>query len=165
MVNSKVIRMKEITDAVGTWCLNVGILLETDYYGNTNMLKMTFRRNMNDRFPYCMDVDFSTMPYSTEDLVNRIKDNVRQVFGLGECKQALTPYNKMCGDQRRIPNINKVIFNEPATIVIWADHTKTIVKCDVDDVYDREKGLAMAIAKKALGNKGNFNDEFKKWLS
>ena len=27
-----------------------------------------------------------------------------------------------------------------------------------------EKGLAMAISKKALGNKGNYCNEFKKWL-
>ena len=48
--------------------------------------------------------------------------------------------------------------------MIWGDNTKTIVKCQEGDTLDPEKGLAMAIAKKALGNKGNFNDEFKKWL-
>lgn len=58
----------------------------------------------------------------------------------------------------------KVIFNDPATIVFWNDRTKTVVKCRKEDVYDPEKGLAMAIAKKALGNKGNYCNEFKKWL-
>ena len=37
-----------------------------------------------------------------------------------------------------------------------------IVICDE---FDPEKGLAMAIAKKALGNEGNYYNEFKKWLS
>lgn len=60
--------------------------------------------------------------------------------------------------------IKKVIFNNPATIVLWSDSTKTVVKCQEGDVYDPEKGLAMAISKKALGNKGNFNEVFKKWL-
>lgn len=60
--------------------------------------------------------------------------------------------------------IKKVIFNNPATIVLWSDGTKTVVKCQEGDVYDPEKGLAMAISKKALGNKGNFNEVFKKWL-
>jgi hypothetical protein len=60
--------------------------------------------------------------------------------------------------------IKKVIFNNPATIVLWCDGTKTVVKCQDGDVYDPEKGLAMAISKKALGNKGNFNEVFKKWL-
>ena len=63
-----------------------------------------------------------------------------------------------------MPGIEKVIFNDPATIVIWDDGTKTIVKTQGDDIFDPEKGLAMAVSKKALGNKGNYFDEFKKWL-
>lgn len=60
--------------------------------------------------------------------------------------------------------IKKVYFNEPATVVLWEDGTKTIVRAGADDIYDPEKGLAMAIAKKALGNKGNYYEVFKKWL-
>ena len=63
-----------------------------------------------------------------------------------------------------ISPIKKVIFNDPATIVLWNDGTKTVVKCQEGDTYDKEKGLALCIAKKALGNKGNFNNEFKRWL-
>lgn len=59
--------------------------------------------------------------------------------------------------------IKKVIFNAPATIVFWDDGTKTVVKCE-NEGYDPEKGLAMAIAKKALGNRGNYYNQFKKWL-
>lgn len=61
-------------------------------------------------------------------------------------------------------HIEKVIFNQKATIVFWSDHTKTIVKLDKDDKRDDEKGLAMAISKKFLGNKGNYYNEFRKWL-
>lgn len=63
--------------------------------------------------------------------------------------------------------IKNVIFNDPATIVLWSDGTKTVVKCGENDFYDPEKGLAMAVAKKYLGtNKShsNYMDEFKKWL-
>jgi hypothetical protein len=60
--------------------------------------------------------------------------------------------------------IKKVIFNAPATIVFWDDGTKTVVKCGENEEYDPEKGLAMAIAKKALGNQGNYYNQFKKWL-
>lgn len=60
--------------------------------------------------------------------------------------------------------IKKVIFNNPATIVFWADGTKTVVKCGEDDFYDAEKGLAMAISKKALGNQSNYYKTFKKHL-
>lgn len=60
--------------------------------------------------------------------------------------------------------IDKVIFNNPAVIVFWKDGTKTVVKCGPDDIFDPEKGLAMAIAKKHLGNKGNYNNILKKHL-
>lgn len=62
------------------------------------------------------------------------------------------------------PDVHKVIFNAPATIVIWANGEKTVVKCKKGEVYDPEKGLAMAIAKHALGNQGNYYDVFKKWV-
>ena len=63
--------------------------------------------------------------------------------------------------------IKNVIFNDTATIVFWSDGTKTVVKCGKNDIYDPEKVLAMAVAKKYLGtNKShsNYMDEFKKWL-
>lgn len=63
-----------------------------------------------------------------------------------------------------IPEIKNVIFNDPATIVFWEDGTKTVVKCQDGDEFDPEKGLAMAIAKKAYGNKGNYCNKMKKWL-
>ena len=64
----------------------------------------------------------------------------------------------------RKEDIKKVIFNDPATIVYWKDGTKTVVKCQDGDVYDKEKGLAMAIVKKLFGNKGNYNKIFKKYI-
>lgn len=60
-------------------------------------------------------------------------------------------------------DIKKVIFNPPATIVLWEDGTKTVVKSY--EKFDVEKGLAMAIAKKALGNKGNYYNVFTKWTT
>lgn len=60
--------------------------------------------------------------------------------------------------------IENVIFNGPATIVFWSDNTKTVVKCGENDKLDREKGLALAISKKMLGNEGNYFNEFKRWL-
>lgn len=62
----------------------------------------------------------------------------------------------------RTPEPENVIFNDPATIVFWKDGTKTVVKATNED-FDPEKGLAMAIAKKALGNKGNYFNTIKKW--
>ena len=76
-------------------------------------------------------------------------------------KYSTPAYNKTS----KHPTIENVIFNPPATIVFWSDKTKTIVKCDYDyEYYDPEKGIAMAIAKKLMGdNKGNYYELFKHW--
>ena len=60
-------------------------------------------------------------------------------------------------------SIRKVIFRNPATIVLWSDGTKTVMKCGPDDIFDKEKGLAMAIVKKMAGNDSRFHKVFKKW--
>ena len=66
---------------------------------------------------------------------------------------------------KQVPlSIEKVIFNDPCTIILWSDKTKTVVKCGEDEEYDPEKGMAIAISKKFLGNKGNYYETFKKWL-
>ena len=56
--------------------------------------------------------------------------------------------------------VKKVIFNAPATIVFWYDGTKTVVKCGPNDMYDPEKGFAIAFMKRFFGN----NLEFHKCL-
>ena len=62
-----------------------------------------------------------------------------------------------------VPDIKDVMFNPPATIVLWADGTKTVVKCQEDDAFDPNTGLAHAISKKALGD--SYKKEFKKWTA
>lgn len=64
------------------------------------------------------------------------------------------------------PQIENVIFCDPATIVFWEDGTKTVVKCQKDkgDTYSKETGIAMAILKKIYGNGGKFNDIINKWI-
>lgn len=60
--------------------------------------------------------------------------------------------------------IVKVIFNDPATIVIWSNGMKTVVKAGKGEKYDPEKGLAMAISKMSLGNEGKYYECFKHFL-
>lgn len=82
------------------------------------------------------------------DFIKNLAKGIRIAFG---------------GDGRVVPEIKKVIFNDPATIIFWADGTKTVVKA-TNESYDPEKGLAMAISRKALGNTGSYYNEFDKWL-
>ena len=71
-----------------------------------------------------------------------------------------TNYNKIPYGFLAIKN---VVFNDPATIVMWQDGSKTVVKCGENEEFDWEKGLAMAVAKKAFGNQGNYFNQIKKW--
>lgn len=59
-------------------------------------------------------------------------------------------------------NIKDVIFNDPATIVLWTDGTKTVVKCQPGETFDPEKGLAIAISKRMLGNDYGYYETFAK---
>ena len=89
-------------------------------------------------------------------------------------------YNELCKKERKnfmnyvkygttnpikVPHeIEKVIFNEPATIVFWKDGTKTVVKVQEGESFDPEKGLAMAFFKKMHGNTGRFNNIIHTWV-
>lgn len=82
-------------------------------------------------------------------------DILRDLFG---------SYSKEERMKNKPLTIENVIFNKPATIVFWSDGTKAVVKAQGKARFDKEKGLAMAISKKFLGNKGNYYNEFKKYL-
>lgn len=80
---------------------------------------------------------------------------------LQELKKSLNFSYGFCSD--RIGVIKRVIFNAPATIVFWRDGSKTVVKAQNGEPFDKEKGLAMAICKKIGGNRGAYYDIFKEW--
>ena len=83
------------------------------------------------------------------ELSSKAKESLNRIFGLIKSNS--------------VPEIEKVLFHNPATIVFWEDGTKTVVKAD-NEKFDPEKGLAMAISRKALGNKGNYYNVFKRWI-
>ena len=60
--------------------------------------------------------------------------------------------------------IKDVIFHDPATIVLWNDGSKTVVKCQKGEEFDPEKGLAMAISKKIYGNNYDYYEVFNKYV-
>ena len=47
--------------------------------------------------------------------------------------------------------IDKVIFNPPATIILWNDKTRTVVKCREGETFDKHTGFAMCVVKKLYG--------------
>lgn len=48
--------------------------------------------------------------------------------------------------------IKKIIYNPPATIILWNDGTKTTSKCEYGDVYSKEMGFMLCVLKKKYGN-------------
>lgn len=102
-----------------------------------------------------------------------VKDEKTNEYVVGDIKTTQLLYDKLQKDAFQwhygvnMPKIKDVIFNGPATIVFWEDGVKTVVKCQDGDNFDPEKGLAMAISKRVLGNKRDYYYTFrhfnKKW--
>ena len=49
--------------------------------------------------------------------------------------------------------IDHVIYHDPATIIYWKDHTKTVVKCADGFEYDEVIGFLMCILRKTLNGR------------
>lgn len=81
----------------------------------------------------------------------------------GELEGAGRPRGVYCDDVHVLEEPpKKVVFNGPATICVWPDGTKTVVKCSSDDEYDERAGLAACMLKHAYGNA--YLKAFDKWL-
>lgn len=133
-----------------------------------NIYEFTIRkgnRTLSGRYPQWDGIRDAAL--FVNDLMRRFEDHAYEICNprfyeqsaWGDMARAIIKK----GENKTVPEIQNVIFNEPATIVFWTDGTKTVVKCQEDDIFDPEKGLAMAISKKALGNEGNYCNEIKKW--
>lgn len=48
-------------------------------------------------------------------------------------------------------DIRDIVFNGPATIILWRDGSKTVIKQQKGDKWDPEKAVAMAVMKKVFG--------------
>ena len=60
-----------------------------------------------------------------------------------------------------MPDIKRVIYSNPVTVIVWEDGTKTRSRCDESDVYDELTGFMLCVFKKALSPKAMrkmFND-------
>lgn len=52
-----------------------------------------------------------------------------------------------------LPEIKRVIYHKPATVIVWKDGSKSVVKCDEVDEYNKEIGYLLCILKKILPSK------------
>ena len=57
------------------------------------------------------------------------------------------------------PKVEKVIYNNPATIIIFDDGTKSVSKVDAQDTYDKTMGFLLAYVKRFCSHR-----EFKRMI-
>lgn len=104
---------------------------------------------------------FINSDIATSEIVWPGEECIGQMINNAEVKNLL---NSIYGIPNRsssvFSEIKDIIINEPATIILWKDETKTVVKCQPGDIFDPEKGIAMAILKKIYGNGGFYKDIF-----
>lgn len=104
-----------------------------------------------------LGIELSTVRHSSGEcgceIEGYLRPDVYKIHRAKEmCSVPITP-------KKPIPK--KVKFSGPATIILWEDGTKTVVKCQEEDVWSDEVGIVMCYVKKMLGNKGNFNNIFR----
>jgi len=169
-------KVLEKTMNTGKWKV-IEATIEQELYGTDELQVRIVKDGM---YPYC---SFDDIKKDVEAKLNPPeefwpKENphiyISSARACGKSMSQLEIYkelfNSMYGSRKAIykpyidpMEIKDVIFNDPATIVFWADGTKTVVKCQEGDEFDPEKGLTMAIAKKVYGNKGSYCNAIKKW--
>ena len=103
----------------------------------------------NDIFTSCAD----PIAEITDMLVSREGSSIteRLTVKADNTKPTVDPFEIKAVQSNRAKNV---------FTVAWKDGTVTSVHCQPGDDWDDEKALAMCFTKKALGNKGNFNDKF-----
>lgn len=106
---------------------------------------------------------YSRITASLPEIEATVTGNIEQIDKSVTMKDIASYMHKLLNNGFVSPEIKKVHFNPPATVVLWADGSKTVVKTQDGEDFDPEKGLAMAIAKKVMGNQGNYYEVFKKW--
>lgn len=150
-----------------------------DYHNLQDNFISTLIRNVNidNYFFNIISIDVEVL-YMQETLSKSLNVLINLTFRLNEDKciakfkddttitiplKDSSEFYKRCSFVKNV-EIKQVLYKNPATIVYWSDGSKTVVKCQREDTYDPEKGLAMAILKKIKGNTGRYYNEFKKWL-
>ena len=151
---------------------------EDEYRGAISVCRFSSFYALNRFLDYDLSKKFglSKTPFDSRLLIDTmtlaasIKEKEKEDDRYSDLKQEINSLHKKLGTyiHESIENenrfkIKKAISNGPATIVFWTDGTKTVVKTQ-DEAFDAEKGLAVAIAKRALGDTSAYYDVFKKWV-
>ena len=126
--------------------------------GKVISTQMRYDGGMNADVELYSDISASDL-ITTPEMIRR-----REVENGLSCAAAYRLFFPVKKEKTLSMTIEKVIFSPPATIIIWDDNTKTVVKAQEDEPYDPEKGMAMCIAKHIYGDSGSYYNVFSEWL-
>ena len=179
---------EQIINAFGKNEYNVGIRINTEenhlsaIYRGHRVCRIRDQYNYDQTYRVVFEGDFSEFYHprlprlarcsNIESIVHNIEHRITQYNKKKGQKNMMTArgngktkyVSDLLKDAFRFNPIKDVIFNDPATIVFWTDGTKTVVKCQPGETFDPEKGLAMAISKKVLGNDYGYYETFAKYV-
>lgn len=108
----------------------------------------------------CSKMVSTTYIYDNHNGSSKWWDELKTICSLTDSELISKKNSKEIYNKRIFSEIKDIIINDPATIILWKDGTKTVVKCQPVDTFDPEKGIAMAILKKLYGNSGFYKDIF-----
>ena len=137
-------------------CKSVG------YSPSSNFTVSDIPRAIKNRINICEDVNYNKININVDcsSLGDTVAKEIYMMTARGSGKTRWV--SDLMKNAFRFNPIKDVIFNDPATIVFWTDGSKTVVKCQKGETFDPEKGLAMAISKKVLGNNYSYYETFAK---
>ena len=96
-----------------------------------------------------------------------IDDNVStRELPVGVSIREITSAKVVSAPSKPTGGIENIYLNEDKGVVVikWVDGTKTKVKCQGNEPFDAEKGIALCLMKRAFCNRGCYNDVFKKYI-
>ena len=129
---------------------------DVDSYKNLVSISSVDYTSLNDVKPNFNDLSLTERYELWKSL-----DDSREQYEKLEKDEALKTIQERNKDLRG--KIVDVKFSGDRTIVFFRDGTKTIVKCQEGDTFDKEKGLAMACMKRLFKDTNVFNDVLRKW--
>lgn len=124
----------------------------------TNLISSADYTRLDGRKPHFNDLSVT----ERYELWKSLDDSRKQYEKL-EKEETLKSVQERNKDLRG--RIVDVKFSGNRTIVFFRDGTKTIVKCQEGDTFDKEKGLAMACMKRLFKDTNVFNDVLRKWCN
>lgn len=115
------------------------------------MLRIRF--NGETYYSYCKLVELYIMPYGHVTITNAMFRPLHlDLYSWNTRIKDLSKFDSHYTTTQRskapLPTIVNVWYNNPYTTVVWSDDTITKAKCKEGDIFDRDAGLSICIAKK-----------------